>query len=37
VRSLHRRPSALPWALALAFATVLLFTGSRDVFWTGDF
>jgi hypothetical protein len=37
VRSLYRRPSALPWALALAFATVLLFAGSRDVFWTGDF
>jgi hypothetical protein len=37
VRSFYRRPSALPWALALAFATVLLFAGSRDVFWTGDF
>jgi hypothetical protein len=37
MRSLLGRPSALPWALALAFATVLLFAGSRDVFWTGDF
>ena len=31
------RSHALPWTLALAFAAVVLFTGSRDVFWTGDF
>jgi hypothetical protein len=37
MRSLLGRPLALPWALALAFATVALFAGSRDVFWTGDF
>ena len=37
MRSLPRRPHALPWALALAFATVVLLAGSRDVFWTGDF
>src|SRR5215216_3435079 len=37
MRSLLGRPYALPWALALAFATVLLFAGSRDVFWMGDF
>jgi Glycosyltransferase family 87 len=37
MRSLLARPLALPWALALAFATVLLFAGSQDVFWTGDF
>src|SRR4051812_36235188 len=37
MRSLLGRPFVLPWALALPFATVLLFAGSRDVFWTGDF
>jgi hypothetical protein len=37
MRSLLGRPYALPWAFALAFATVLLFAGSRDVFWMGDF
>ena len=37
MRSLLGRPSVLPWALALAFATVVLFAGSRDVFWMGDF
>lgn len=37
MRSLLGRPYALPWALALTFATVLLFAGSRDVFWMGDF
>jgi hypothetical protein len=37
MRSLVGRPLVLPWALALAFATVLLFAGSRDVFWMGDF
>jgi hypothetical protein len=37
MRSLLGRPLALPWALALAFAGMLLFAGSRDVFWTGDF
>jgi hypothetical protein len=37
MRSLLGRPHALPWALALAFAAVVLVAGSRDVFWTGDF
>lgn len=37
MRSFLRRPHALPWALALVFGTTLLFAGSRDVFWTGDF
>ena len=37
MRSLLGRPLALPWALALAFATVVLLGGSQDVFWTGDF
>jgi hypothetical protein len=37
MRSLPGRPQALPVALALAFATVLLLAGSQDVFWTGDF
>jgi hypothetical protein len=32
-----RRPDALPWALALGFAALIGFAGSRDVFWTGDF
>jgi hypothetical protein len=37
MRSLLGRPNTLPWALALAFAGVLLLAGSQDVFWTGDF
>jgi hypothetical protein len=37
MRSLLGRPLVLPWALALAFAALLLFVGSRDVFWMGDF
>jgi hypothetical protein len=37
MRSFLRRPYAMPWALALAFATTVLLSGSRDVFWTGDF
>jgi hypothetical protein len=37
MRPLLGRPLALPWALALAVATALLFAGSQDVFWTGDF
>jgi hypothetical protein len=35
--ALFRRPAVSSWALALAFATAVLFAGSRDVFWTGDF
>ncbi len=35
--ALLRRPDTAPWALATAFAIVLLFAGSRDVFWMGDF
>jgi hypothetical protein len=37
MRSLPGRPLVVPTALALAFATVLLLAGSRDVLWTGDF
>lgn len=37
MRALSRRPSAGPWALALGFAVVVLLTGSRDVYWNGDF
>ena len=37
MRVLPRRPEALPWAIALAFAALILFAGSRDVFWMGDF
>ena len=37
MRSLGRSPLALPWAIALAFAGVVLLAGSQDVFWTGDF
>ena len=25
------------WAVALPFVTLVLFAGSRDVFWDGDF
>ncbi len=31
------RPLVLPWALALAFVTVVGLYGSRDVYWSGDF
>jgi hypothetical protein len=34
---LLRRHDIAPWALAAGFAIVLLFAGSRDVFWMGDF
>ena len=36
MRSLDRS-LLLPWVLALGFALVVGFAGSRDVFWTGDF
>lgn len=37
MRALSRRPAVGSWALALGFAAIVLFAGSRDVFWTGDF
>ena len=33
----RRSNAAAPWALGAGFAIVLLFAGSRDVFWMGDF
>jgi hypothetical protein len=35
--ALLRRPATTSWLLAAAFSIVVLFAGSRDVFWTGDF
>lgn len=32
-----RRADAAPWVLAACFALAVLFAGSREVFWTGDF
>ena len=37
MRALSGRSLVLPAGLALAFAALVLFLGSRDVFWTGDF
>lgn len=37
MRALLNRPVVSSWALALGLAAVVLFAGSRDVFWTGDF
>jgi hypothetical protein len=37
MRSRLGRPVVLPWAIALAFVTLIGFATSRDVFWTGDF
>ena len=37
MRAFAKHPSARPWALALVFAAAVLFAGSRDVYWTGDF
>jgi glycosyl transferase family 87 len=37
MRALHRRPEALPSAMALGFAALILFAGSRDVWWKNDF
>lgn len=37
MRALLNRPVVSSWTLALGLAAVVLFAGSRDVFWTGDF
>jgi len=36
MRLLNRSRLAL-WAVALPFALIVLFAGSRDVYWSGDF
>jgi hypothetical protein len=37
MKALARRPYTLPWALALAFVTVVGYAGTRNVYWQGDF